>query len=108
MTDIHSHNKSLIGQLRQAMYNYEPQEVLETLEKLFHDDAIVHLCFPFEDLDGAEGLFTEAYKPLYRAIPDLERRDTIVISAPTAEGDNWVGDFDFDADDVTDDDILIL
>ena len=62
MTDIHSHNKSLIGQLRQAMYNYEPQEVLETLKKLFHDDAIVHLCFPFEDLDGAEGLFTEAYK----------------------------------------------
>ena len=91
MTDIHSQNKSLIGQLRQAMYNYKPKKVLETLAKVFHDNAIVHLCFPFEVLDGAEGLFTESYIPLYRATSDLERRDTIVIAAPTAEDDNWVG-----------------
>ena len=90
-TDVHSQNKSLIGELRHSMYNFEPQEVKDTLEKLFHDDAIVHLCFPFEDLDGAIGLFSEAYEPLFRAIPDLERRDTIVIAAPTAENDNWVG-----------------
>ena len=42
--------------------------------------AVVRLATPFEDLDGADGFFGQAYAPLARAIPDLERRDLIVIA----------------------------
>ena len=31
------------------------------------------------------------FAPLLWALPDLERRDTIVMAGPTREGADWVG-----------------
>lgn len=50
----------------------------------------MHLATPFEDLDGADGLYEAAYRPLIAAIPDLERRDFIVM-AGADKGEDWVG-----------------
>lgn len=60
------------------------------LNQFFAKDATVHLAFPFEDLNGADDLFETAYLPLINAIPDLERRDFIVM-AGHSNGGNWIG-----------------
>ncbi len=50
----------------------------------------MHLANPFEDLDGPGGLLDQALYPLADAVPDLERRDTIVIGGSVL-GQDWVG-----------------
>jgi hypothetical protein len=88
--DIHQHNKRLIGKFRAALYDCDEVVLKEQLHEVFAPDCEVHLAFPFEDLAGPDALFEQAYKPLLTAIPDLERRDFIVM-AGQANGDNWVG-----------------
>lgn len=84
-------NKIKIKQLTDLQYNFEPSAVKQKLTELFSENAKVQLCYPFEDLDGAKGLFDKALMPLLEAIPDLERRDTIIISGTTDAGKDWVG-----------------
>lgn len=90
--DIHVLNKNLIQPLRQALYNYDPDHVQQALAEVFHPEVAIHLAFPFEDLDR-NGFYGEALAPLHRAIPDLERRDTIVIagSSKSDSNINWIG-----------------
>ena len=90
-THIHDRNKALIRPLRQALYDYEPRSVRAALRRAFDGGAKVHLATPFEDLDGPDGLYDAAFAPLHAALPDLERRDTIVIAGDGAEGARWVG-----------------
>ena len=89
--DRHSAHKALLQPLRQALYNFEPDAARRQLGDLFAAETVVHLAFPFEDLDGADGLLNQALLPLYQSTPDLERRDTIVIAGTTPEGADWVG-----------------
>jgi predicted ester cyclase len=88
--DIHRRNKQHIGIFRAALYDCDASVLKDQLHDIFTQDCEIHLAFPFEDLDGPNGLFECAYKPLLAAIPDLERRDFIVM-AGHAEGNNWVG-----------------
>ncbi len=88
--DIHRHNKQLIGMLRDALYDCDKAVLKDQLGDVFASDCEVHLAFPFEDLDGPDGLFERGYEPLLAAIPDLERRDFIVMAGP-ANGASWVG-----------------
>ncbi len=89
--DIHCRNRAALTPLRRALYDYEPDSVLRALQAVFDPLAVVHLATPFEDLDGPLGLFEQGYKPLYHSMPDLERRDTIVMAGPGGSGGNWVG-----------------
>jgi predicted ester cyclase len=90
-TDIHDDNKELVRALRRALYDYEPGSVRAALSRAFRKDAKVHLAYPFEDLDGAEDLYEAAFLPLATAMPDLERRDTIVMAGGSERGNDWVG-----------------
>lgn len=90
ISDVHRHNKQLVGSFRAALYDCDVGALEGQLHALFAPDCAVQLAFPFEDLDGPRGLFEQAYKPLLSAVPDLERRDFIVM-AGAANGDNWVG-----------------
>ncbi len=90
--NIHNQNKAFINAFRAATYNIDDGAQLESqLKKLFSADAKVQLAFPFEDLDGPAGLYQNAYLPLLTAVPDLERRDFIVMAGADADGRNWVG-----------------
>jgi predicted ester cyclase len=89
--DIHGRNKAALAPLRQALYNYQPDAVRAALLAVFTPDAIVHLATPYDDLDGPQGLYGDVFEPLHRAIPDLERRDTIVMAGPGAVDGDWVG-----------------
>ena len=90
MQDVHLHNKQFIGKFRVALYDSDATQLQAQLRELFSSDCVVHLTFPFEDLPGADGLFEEAYRPLATAVPDLERRDFIVMAGASSRG-NWVG-----------------
>lgn len=88
--DIHRHNKQLIGKFRAALYDCDASLLKDQLQEVFAPDCRIRLAFPFEDLDGPDALYERAYRPLLAAVPDLERRDFILM-AGEANGDNWVG-----------------
>ena len=60
MTDIHSRNKQTVAALREALYNYEPENVRATITALFTADALVQLAYPFETLENPEALYSKA------------------------------------------------
>ena len=91
MTSEHDHNKAAIHPLRAAMYDWSSAGVRDALAAVIAPGATVRLAFPFEDLDGHGELWGSALSPLADAMPDIERRDTIVIAGPDPHGANWVG-----------------
>ena len=89
-TNIHQQNKQLISKFRAALYDCDVTVLKEQLREVFSPDCTIHLAFPFEDMVGSDGLFEEAYVPLLTAVPDLERRDFIMM-AGKSNGHSWVG-----------------
>lgn len=87
---IHDHSRRLIAAFRRALYDCEPVALRSQLRGVFAPDAVIHLTFPFEDLHGPDALFEQAYAPLLHAIPDLERRDFIVMAGED-KGEHWIG-----------------
>ncbi len=87
----HAANRRLLDGVRAAMYDFETDSVRTALDDAFSADAAVHLAHPFEDLDGAGGWFEQALVPLHRAMPDLERRDYIVMAGADPSGAAWIG-----------------
>lgn len=92
-TSIHNQNKQRINILRAALYDIEPGQLQGQLNEVFAPDCIIHLAAPFEDLDGPTELLERVYRPLLEAIPDLERRDFIVMAghSPGQWSGDWVG-----------------
>jgi predicted ester cyclase len=85
-------NKQLINIVRSSLYDFDLNTVAEVMAKVFHPKALIQLSFPFETLrNGPKGLLNEVLVPLAEALPDLERRDTIVMSGTTDAGKHWVG-----------------
>ncbi|PAJ76276.1 polyketide cyclase [Pseudoalteromonas sp. NBT06-2] len=91
MSDLYSTHKSLLQPLQQALFNFESSQVLTQLNKVLDPEVVVHLCFPFETMKGVEQFYERAYAPLLKAIPDLERRETIVMSGSCEDKSEWVG-----------------
>jgi len=90
-TDRHTAHKALLAPLRAAMYDFGEMAVRAELERLLSPACDVRMCHPLGDISGAQAFYDVAYKPLFAALPDLERRDTIVIAGQTADGQDWVG-----------------
>ena len=88
--ELHQANKTHVNRLRRALYDIDPATLEQTLRECFAHGARVHLAHPFEELDGAEGLYAQAYRPLLEAVPDLERRDFIFMGGES-NGAYWVG-----------------
>lgn len=91
ITDTHTGNKARIAPLRTAMYNFDETDVRAALADLISADAIIHMAHPLGDMTGPEELYNNAYAPLFTAIPDLERRDYIVMGGTTEYGEDWLG-----------------
>ncbi|MDV7143401.1 ester cyclase [Tropicimonas sp. TH_r6] len=91
MRDVHTANKAVIAPLRAAMYDFDESDVRAALDVLVTPDAVVHMCHPFGDLTGPAELYDACYAPLLSSIPDLERRDWIVMAGPDEQGADWVG-----------------
>jgi predicted ester cyclase len=87
---IHDQNKTVVKTFKTALYDCQPSKLLSQLESVFTPDCPIHLAYPFDDLAGPGELYQRAYQPLISAIPDLERRDFIMMAGPADTG-NWVG-----------------
>ena len=85
--------QSLLADLaayRAAQYNLDLPSLRNLAPRLFAEDAAVQLAHPIGTVDPT-ALVESVYPALYRAVPDLERRDTIVMTGTTAEGAIWQG-----------------
>ena len=76
--------------MRQVLYDCEASRLAAELHHLMASDCEIHLAHPLGSMRGPEALFATVYAPLLQAIPDLERRDFIVM-AGAAKAQNWVG-----------------
>ena len=85
----YDYNRELIARFRSALYDLEPDRLEGQLAQLFAPDALVQLGYPLGSVIGPGALFAQVYRPLLEAIPDLERRDYIVMSGHDAE-EHWV------------------
>ncbi len=91
MSSIHDINKDVVAKLRHALYDLNPDTILSVMDEVFSPHAAIHLTHPFGDLTGPKELFETAYQPLIHAVPDLERRDFIVMAGPSNTEGDWVG-----------------
>ena len=83
--DINSTNKEIIAKLRKAQADFTEVGVRNALNDLLLTDAVIHMPYPFGDLVGPDDFFDTCYAPLFEAMPDLERRDWIVIGGRTEQ-----------------------
>lgn len=83
--------KTALLPLREALATATAEGARAALRAAMAPDATLHLCHPFGDLTGPDAFLTQALGPLMAAIPDLERRDMIVMAGTTPEGQDWVG-----------------
>jgi len=83
--------KNLLHDYRLACATFEPAGVRDALQARFAPDATIRLCHPFGEVSGPDAFYDTALAPLFEAMPDLERRDMIVLSGTTPEGQDWIG-----------------
>lgn len=83
--------RHLLDDFRAAQYNFDLATLRPVSKSLFADDALIQFCHPFGTLAGSEALIDKVYEPLLWAVPDLERRDTIVMAGTAADNSQWVG-----------------
>ena len=82
--------KATIQPFREAGYSGGLTALHDAIDKVFLPSALLQLAFPFETLADTTAL-KNVYSDLYAAIPDLERRDTIVMAGTNSDGSEWVG-----------------
>ena len=83
--------KATIAPLRHALETARRETVKSALTAAFAPDAVIRLCHPLSEVTGPEGIYDRALGPLLTAMPDLERRDMILLAGTTPEGQDWVG-----------------
>ena len=83
--------KDLFADYRTATETFEASGVAAAMSTVFAEDATIHHCQPFGDLTGAAQFLEQSLLPLSTAMPDLERRDMILLAGTTAEGQDWIG-----------------
>ena len=83
--------KSALGPLREALATASSDTLLPALTAAFASDATIKLCHPLGEMPEPGALHARALGPLLAAMPDLERRDMIMLAGTTPEGQDWVG-----------------
>lgn len=83
--------KALLSGFRTAAETAEASTLASELSALVTADARLSFCHPFGTMTGPQELLANCYLPLLAAMPDLERRDMILMAGTTPEGDDWVG-----------------
>lgn len=80
--------KALFAPFRRVMADFDPATARAVTGGLFAPDAILRMCHPFGDVGN---FVDDCLVPLHAAMPDLERRDMIVMAGTTPEGQDWIG-----------------
>ncbi len=83
--------KASLRAFQQAALNFDSKNVQSAMDKSFAENAVLQMCHPFGTFEAPRAYFDRCLQPLHTAMPDLERRDMIVMAGTTAEGEDWVG-----------------
>ena len=83
--------KALLRPLRAALYDYDVHQLQRAVTEVFDPNALIQLAHPFETMAGPDDLTERGWQALGASMPDLERRDTIVLSGQTNDQAHWVG-----------------
>ena len=86
MNDGSENLKAYFTPLARAMADFSEGPVRAAMDALFEEDAILRICHPFGELVGPNAFYKTAYAPLLKAMPDLERRELILLAGKTPEG----------------------
>ena len=90
MSDPLTESKNRFGDFRAALYDCDAARLGRQLRMLCSQICDVILPYPLGKVDGPDALIDVAYAPLLDAIPDLERRDYIVVGG-IDKGECWIG-----------------
>ena len=88
--DHYQQAKLLLQPWRAALYDLDGANALKELAKIA-GEARFRMCAPFGDFYGAQDFYAAVYAPLIQALPDIERRDYIVLAGVDEHGAQWVG-----------------
>lgn len=90
-TDAATAAKALLAPFRAALYDFDEGAARAVLDRIAAPDATFRLGHPFGTLDGPQAPWKAAFAPLAAAMPDMDRRDHVVIAGETDRGDLWLG-----------------
>jgi len=82
--------KSVIAPFRSAAETATVEGLAEAISALVSPGAEIKLCHPLGTGTGGDHLLG-AMTRLVTAMPDLERRDMILLAGTTPEGQDWIG-----------------
>lgn len=88
-TGQHLADKQLLYPALQAIARAPLAELGRRFADLAHDAAVWHLPHPLNEIAGRDAVLERYWRPLRRALPDLERRDDIFIAGRFNDAD-WV------------------
>ena len=83
--------KRVLAPYFHAAETFEQVTVEAALRDAFNPNVDVNMCHPFGAFSGPDAFFRTCLAPLHAALPDLERRDMILMAGTTPEGQDWVG-----------------
>jgi len=89
--------KQCLSAFQQATATFDADNVRAALSETFASDATLKMCHPFGTLIGPDAYFDKCIGALNLAMPDLERRDMIVLGGisiekdENAEDEYWIG-----------------
>lgn len=89
MTGI-ARSKAFFSRFREALYDCDEAALPSQLGDFCTPDCDIQLPHPMGRIRGPDALLETGYAPLLNAIPDLERRDYIVVGAEQ-DGQHWIG-----------------
>jgi predicted ester cyclase len=90
MSDSVAAAKSFFDRFRAALYDIDASHLADQMASLCSADCAVRLACPMGDHVGPANLLEHGYAPLLAAIPDLERRDYIVVGG-RQDDETWIG-----------------
>ncbi len=83
-------NKLLIHTGMSKLLEAPVNQITSSLAELYHDNASWRGSHPINELSGVEAIANQVWSPLREAMPDLERRDEILLGG-TFENQYYVG-----------------
>lgn len=83
-------NKQALFAHMQALMDAPEQELGEAVAAAYHPDTVWNGSHPLNELVGAELIEERVWRPLRLALPDVERRDDILMGGRFNDAD-WVG-----------------
>ena len=83
--------KRVLFDWQKSMSDFDQANVRQVMRSTAKSDVELMMCHPFGNLENSDNIYEKIFDPLNAALPDLERRDLIVLAGCTPEGEHWIG-----------------